>query len=136
LDDAPCRALKSARFGRKASGAPYTRVSDPEKLRRLLAAVIVLMSDVGLPELLRTSITESRCRVEARYGALGMLNERRTGLDQFLTVGLDEEEERAIGARPTGRGVLGVLITDPVPLRWTGSASVRTATGFLRTIRR
>ena len=96
---------------------PYTRVSDPEKLRRLLAAVLVLTSDVELPELLRASITEACSLVEARYGALGVLNERRTGLDQFLTVGLDEEEERVVGARPTGRGVLGVLITDPVPLR-------------------
>ena len=45
-----------------------------------------------------------------------MLNEPRTGLEQFLTVGLEEEEEQAIGARPSGRGVLGRLITDPVPL--------------------
>ena len=96
---------------------PYARVSDPEKLRRLLAAVLVLTSDVELPELLRTSITEACSLVNARYGALGVLNETRTGLEQFLTVGLEEEEERAIGARPTGRGVLGLLITEPVPLR-------------------
>jgi signal transduction histidine kinase len=34
-----------------------------------------------------------------------------------LTVGLSEEEERTIGPRPTGRGVLGLLITEPKPLR-------------------
>ena len=96
---------------------PYTRVNDPEKLRRLLAAVLVLTSDLELPHLLRTSITEACSLVGARYGALGVLNERRTGLEQFLTVGLEVEQERAIGARPTGRGVLGLLITDPVPLR-------------------
>ncbi len=75
------------------------------------------MSDLELPELLRTSVTEACSLVDARYGALGVLNERRTGLEQFLTVGLEEEQERVIGARPTGRGVLGLLITDPVPLR-------------------
>jgi signal transduction histidine kinase len=96
---------------------PYTRVSDPEKLRRLMAAVLLITSDVDLPQLLRTLITEACSLVDARYGALGVLNERRTGLEQFLTVGLEEEEERVIGARPTGRGVLGLLITDPVPLR-------------------
>jgi two-component system, NarL family, sensor histidine kinase DevS len=96
---------------------PYAKVSDPEKLRRLLAAVLVLTSDVELPELLRTSITEACSLVGARYGALGVLNETRTGLEQFLTVGLNDEEERATGARPTGRGVLGLLITEPVPLR-------------------
>jgi signal transduction histidine kinase len=45
------------------------------------------------------------------------LNESRTGLDQFLTVGLTDEEESLIGPRPTGRGVLGLLITEPAPLR-------------------
>ena len=92
-------------------------MSDPEKLRRLLAAVLVLTSDVELPELLRTSITEACSLVGARYGALGVLNEQHTNLEQFLTVGLDDYQERAIGARPTGRGVLGLLITDPEPLR-------------------
>ena len=93
---------------------PYTRVNDPEKLQRLMGAVLLLTSDVELPQLLRTLIEEACALVDARYGALGVLNESRTGLEQFLTVGLDEEGERAIGARPTGRGVLGLLITEPV----------------------
>jgi signal transduction histidine kinase len=96
---------------------PYARVSDPEKLRRLMAAVLLITSDVDLPQLLRTLIREACSLVDARYGALGVLNERRTSLEQFLTVGLEGEEEHVIGARPTGRGVLGLLITDPVPLR-------------------
>lgn len=96
---------------------PYTRVNDPEKLRRLTAAVLLITNDLELPHLLGTLITEACSLVEARYGALGVLNEARTGLEQFLTVGLDDEKERSIGARPTGRGVLGRLITDPRPLR-------------------
>lgn len=96
---------------------PYTRVKDPEKLQRLLAAVLSITTDVELPQLLRTVVAEACSLVDARYGALGVLNETRTGLDQFLTVGLGPEDERAIGARPTGRGVLGLLITDPKPLR-------------------
>ena len=36
----------------------------------------------------------------ARYGALGVLNEDRTALAEFITVGLDPEEERQIGALP------------------------------------
>ena len=111
-------------------------MNDAEKLRRLLTAVLVLTSDLEVTELLRTSITEACSLVGARYGALGVLNERRTGLEQFLTVGLEEEQERAIGARPTGRGVLGLLVTDPVPLRLDRSASTPTATGFPRIIPR
>lgn len=53
----------------------------------------------------------------ARFGALGVLNEDRTALSEFITVGLDSDEEARIGARPTGQGVLGLLIADPKPLR-------------------
>jgi signal transduction histidine kinase len=96
---------------------PYTRVNDPEKLRRLLAAVLLIANDVELSHLLSILISEACSLVGARYGALGVLNEQRTGLQSFLTVGLDEEAESSIGARPTGRGVLGLLITDPRPMR-------------------
>jgi signal transduction histidine kinase len=53
----------------------------------------------------------------ARYAALGILNEQRTELDRFLTVGVDDETHRAIGDLPRGRGALGVLIEEPRPLR-------------------
>ena len=53
----------------------------------------------------------------ARYAAIGVLDERRERLERFLTVGIDEETHRAIGDLPRGRGVLGVLISDPRPLR-------------------
>ncbi len=96
---------------------PYHRISDPEKLGRLMDAMLMIEADIDLPVLLRHLVEEARTLVDARYGALGVLNEARTGLEQFLTVGLSESEERAIGPRPTGRGVLGLLITDPAPLR-------------------
>jgi signal transduction histidine kinase len=96
---------------------PYHRIDDPEKLRRLMAAILMVTADIELPELLKHFIAEACSLVEARYGALGVLNPGRTALDQFLTVGLTDEEERQIGPRPTGRGVLGLLITDPEPLR-------------------
>ena len=53
----------------------------------------------------------------ARYAALGVLNERRTELARFLTSGVEEDTHRAIGDLPRGRGVLGVLIEHPQPLR-------------------
>ncbi len=96
---------------------PYHRISDPEKWARLMDAMLMLGADIELPVLLGHLVEEARTLVDARYGALGVLNQARTGLEQFLTVGLSEPEERAIGSRPTGRGVLGLLITDPAPLR-------------------
>jgi signal transduction histidine kinase len=99
------------------NGVPYHNVEDPAKLLRLIDAVLMIEAAVELPVLLRHLIEEACSLVDARYGALGVLNEARTGLDPFITVGLGEAEEEAIGARPTGRGVLGVLITEPAPLR-------------------
>ncbi len=109
---------------------PYHRVSDPEKLGRLMDAVLMIEADIDLPTLLGHLVAEARTLVEARYGALGVLNEARTGLEQFLTVGLTEQEEAAIGPRPTGRGVLGLLISDPAPLRLRELGSHEHSYGF------
>jgi len=96
---------------------PYQTIDDAAKLRRLLDAVLMIEADVELSVLLRHFVEEACSLVNARYGALGVLNEARTGLDQFLTVGLSSSDEALIGPRPTGRGVLGLLITEPTPLR-------------------
>jgi len=90
----------------------------------------MIEADVELPILLRHLVEEACSLVDARYGALGVLNEARTGLEQFLTVGLSEEEERRIGLRPTGRGVLGLLNTDPEPLRLADLAAHPDSYGF------
>ena len=96
---------------------PYQKIHDSATLRRLLDAVLMIEGDVELSVLLRHFVEEACVLVDARYGALGVLNEARTTLDQFVSVGLSEEEKALIGAPPTGRGVLGLLITDPEPLR-------------------
>jgi signal transduction protein with GAF and PtsI domain len=53
----------------------------------------------------------------ARYAAIGILDEKRTELERFVTRGIDPELHRAIGDLPRGRGILGLLIDDPQPLR-------------------
>jgi signal transduction histidine kinase len=109
---------------------PHHRIDDPDKLRRLLDAVLMIEAYVELPVLLRHLVEEACSLVDARYGALGVLNEARTGLEQFVTVGLSESEEQSIGPRPTGRGVLGLLITEPAPLRLADLASHSDSYGF------
>ena len=109
---------------------PYHNVEDPAKLLRLIDAVLMIEAAVELPVLLRHLIEEACSLVDARYGALGVLNEARTGLEPFITVGLGEAEEDAIGARPTGRGVLGVLISEPDPLRLKDLGSHPDSYGF------
>jgi signal transduction histidine kinase len=96
---------------------PYHSIDDPKKLRRVIEATLLLEGDVELPDLLRHVIDEARSMTGARYAALGVLSEDRTSLSDFFTAGLTPDEEGGIGPRPTGRGVLGLVISDPKPLR-------------------
>ncbi|HTJ75589.1 MAG TPA: GAF domain-containing protein, partial [Acidimicrobiales bacterium] len=89
----------------------------PRSLRMLLDAVLTVGSDLDLPTVLRRIVESAVSLVDARYGALGVLDEAGTGLAQFITVGLDDETYRAIGPLPEGHGILGLLIVDPKPLR-------------------
>jgi signal transduction histidine kinase len=89
----------------------------PRSLRQLLDAVLTVGSDLDLPAMLRRIIEAAVALVDARYGALGVLDESRTRLAQFITVGIDEEEHAAIGSLPEGLGILGLLIVDAKPLR-------------------
>ena len=61
---------------------------------------------------------------------MGILNDRRTELEQFLTSGVDEETRRSISDLPRGRGVLGVLIEHPQPLRLSEVGSHPRSYGF------
>jgi GAF domain-containing protein len=94
---------------------PYHTIEDPAKLRRVLEAALLLEADLDLSSLLRHIIDEARSMTNARYGALGVLDEEGTALAEFITVGLEADEEKAIGARPVGRGVLGLCSPIPGP---------------------
>ncbi len=96
---------------------PYHSIEDPSRLRRILDAVLLIEKDLELPALLHHVIEEACSMTGARYGALGVLNDDKTALVEFLTVGLDAEDEAQIGPRPTGKGVLGLLVSEPEALR-------------------
>jgi signal transduction histidine kinase len=83
----------------------------------LLDAVLTIGSDLDVGTVLRRIVQSAVDLVDARYGALGVLDETGTRLAQFLTVGLDDETYDAIGTLPEGHGILGLLIVQPKPLR-------------------
>lgn len=87
------------------------------RLERLLAAGRTLTAELDLPSVLDQILETARNLTGARYAALGVLDDSRTHLEEFLTVGLDEKRRAAIGDLPHGRGVLGLLIDDPEPVR-------------------
>ncbi|MEH0935877.1 sensor histidine kinase [Micromonospora psammae] len=87
-----------------------------ERLRALLDAVVGIGSDLDLRSTLQR-IVRSACElVGARYGALGVIGPDRL-LHDFIVHGIDPELHAAIGDLPHGRGVLGLLIDEPRPVR-------------------
>jgi signal transduction histidine kinase len=88
-----------------------------DKLRRLLEVGRALIGELDLETVLERVLEEACAITGAQYAALGVLDEDRQQLEQFLTRGIDAAIHRAIGELPHGRGVLGVLIDDPRPLR-------------------
>ena len=93
-----------------------SRLDEP-RLRRLLEVGRAIVSELDLESVLRT-VLDAACELTgARYAAIGVLATDRTSLERFVTRGIDADTQREIGDLPRGRGVLGVLIDDPKPLR-------------------
>jgi signal transduction histidine kinase len=87
------------------------------QLLRLLDAVMAIGSEQTLADALRRITETAADLVDAKYAALGVLDESGSRLAEFITVGLGVGETARIGARPEGHGILGLLILDPQPLR-------------------
>jgi signal transduction histidine kinase len=108
----------------------HGQINDPERLNSLLDAVLVIGSDLSLPAVLRR-IVEAACHlVDARFGALGVLDPAAEGLSDFITFGVDDETAAATGDPPAGHGILGLLIRDPRPLRLLDLTAHPDSVGF------
>jgi signal transduction histidine kinase len=105
--------VRAAEYARTVQGEH----AGPRSLRQLLDAVLTVGSDLDLDAILRRIVEAAVALVDARYGALGVLDESRTGLAQFIPVGIDDATRTAIGPPPKGLGILGLLISDARPLR-------------------
>jgi two-component system, NarL family, sensor histidine kinase DevS len=76
-----------------------------------------VLEELDLEVVLARVLEAARGLSNARYAALGVLDESRNELTRFLTLGIDEHTRSTIGPLPTGRGVLGELIRNRRPLR-------------------
>jgi len=101
-----------------------------DKLRRLLDVGRALVGELDPEAVLYRILDEARDLTGARFAAVGVLDKTRSELARFLTAGIDESTQRAIGDLPRGRGVLGVLIEDPQPLRLTDVGEHPRSYGF------
>jgi signal transduction histidine kinase len=91
-------------------------LSTRDRVYSLLEAVVAVGSSLELEVLLRSIVQTAVSLVGARYGAMGVIGEKDR-LAEFIPVGLTDAEIEAIHHWPEGKGILGLLITDPRPLR-------------------
>ncbi len=85
--------------------------------RGLLEVAVSLLGELSLDKVIDRLLASARDMTDARYAALGVLNDHKTELERFITAGMADDTRTSIGPLPRGRGVLGELIRDPRPLR-------------------
>lgn len=95
----------------------------------MLAAIIALASGLELGGTLERIVRVAVEAVSADFGALGVLGPDGT-VQEFRYAGIDPEEAAEIGPLPVGRGILGLLITDPQSLRLEDLREHPAAAGF------
>jgi signal transduction histidine kinase len=90
---------------------------DEARLRRLVEAAVIVSGDLDVETILHRVLEAARDITDSKYAALGILDERKRELERFITLGIPDDQRGEIGELPRGRGILGVLIDDPRPLR-------------------
>jgi signal transduction histidine kinase len=104
-------------------------LSTRDRMRGLLEAVVVIGSGLDLESTLRRIVETAVGLVDASYGALGVIGEDKR-LAEFIPVGLSQDEIGRIHHWPEGRGLLGLLIDDPRPLRLADISAHPASSGF------
>jgi signal transduction histidine kinase len=104
--------------------------TEQHRLRGVLDAAISVTSQLSIDAVLERIVEAAAQLTGARYAALGVIDRAGTGLERFVTTGIDEETRTAIGDPPHGRGILGVLIREAKPLRLTEISADERSVGF------
>ncbi len=87
------------------------------QLEALFEATMTITAELALDRVLQRIVDLARSLVSARYAALGVPNASGSGLEQFTTSGMTAEGIRRIGHLPEGKGLLGLLLREPKPIR-------------------
>jgi len=89
---------------------------DRAELREVSAAVLAVTRHLSVREVLRTILSAAQRLLDAQYAALGV-PDRKGSFQEFLAVGLTDEQWRSIGPVPRQHGLLGLMLCDPAPVR-------------------
>ncbi len=100
-----------------------------EQLAALNEASLSLASELSLEAVLQKVVDLSRQVVQARYGALGVLDEHGR-LQGLITAGVTAEERDRIGHPPEGKGLLGLIMREGKTLRLADLSTHPQSVGF------
>ncbi|MFI7349066.1 GAF domain-containing sensor histidine kinase [Streptomyces sp. NPDC049936] len=101
------------------------------RVPKLLEAMRSVGSGLELHSTLKRICETAAELANARYAAIGVVDEDGDGLADFVHHGLDEATVRRVGHLPGGRkGLLGALMVDPEPVRLTDLTEDPRAGGF------
>jgi signal transduction histidine kinase len=89
---------------------------DRSDLRVVSDAVLAVTSRRSVREVLATIVASARRLLDARYAALGVPDDAG-GFAEFVADGISDEQWAAIGPLPRQHGLLGVMLSDPRPVR-------------------
>ncbi len=109
---------------------PVARPEDWRRIERLWQAALRITAEHELDRVLREVVESARMVIDARYAALGVLNRDSHELETFVTSGMTPEEEARLAELPRGRGLLGLLIREPRPIRLRNLSAHPAAAGF------
>jgi two-component system sensor histidine kinase DevS len=93
-----------------------TREQLQERLIALHRASLELVKDVSLDHLLEQIAATASELAEARYAAVGVVDDEG-GLKQFITIGMTQAEIKRIAHPPVGLGLIGALMDAEDPIR-------------------
>lgn len=104
-------------------------VDDPDLLRDLLEAVLVVGQGLDLDRALQRIVEMASQVVDARYAAVGVRGPDG-GLREFVYTGITTAQRDKMDHLPVGRGVLGLLIHEPQVLRIRSLSKHPASVGF------
>ncbi len=99
------------------------------QLQALNEAGVGITSELTLDNVLQKVVDLSRELGQAQYGALAVLGEDGK-IEKFVTSAIAEEDRRKIGHPPTGRGLLGSVLTQKKAIRLADISQDSRSTGF------
>ena len=106
-----------------------TREQLQERLFALHRASLELVKDVSLETLLERIASTACEQANARYAALGVLDDEG-GLKQFVTMGMSDKEIKRMAHPPVGLGLLGALMNTETPIRVPSIKDHPSSVGF------